>query len=388
VPGKKDNFVGQLGTLKRNVGGPTQPLVARQRGLHPPATNIFKSSTNLRTPLNVGSRHVCQPGKFPIKKVHSEVAALAGPGVQCIGLGFNPNKELLRKPPMDHHSPLAAETSTKSPPQMFNGGALLGWQCMVAPTSKAALQVDPDNKNSPPVGTISELPRGGHAPHPLAPSLFDVVRTVLERKQISPEGVTLYLRKISHLKQYDKAFKKLWTMLFHKGLDPANAALEDISASLLELNELSQTDARNAYAACLIIPGLEHLRFSPLLRHLKRLWNCSTPKYTDFWDATRVLDLLCAKKIDFSSIQQVRDRLIIVMRILHLMRSIDLARSYRVLSFQDGKPYWLLRRKGGIKVAWEGVLNLSGQTDAALRLPPLGGPAAFAHGFCFVYMCI
>jgi hypothetical protein len=207
----------------------------------------------------------------------------------------------------------------------------------------------------------------------LAPSLFDVVRTVLERKQISPEGVTLYLRKISHLKQYDKAFKKLWTMLFHKGLDPATASLEDISALLLELNELSTTDARNAYAACLIIPGFEHLRFSPLLRAVKRLWNYSAPKYTDFWDATRVLDLLRAKKLDFSSIQQVRDRLIIVMRLLHLMRSIDLARSYRVLSFQDGKPYWLLRRKGGIKVAWEGVLNLSGLPAAALRLPPPDG---------------
>ena len=94
-----------------------------------------------------------------------------------------------------------------------------------------------------------------------------------------------------------------------------------------------------------MLPGFESLRFSPLLKGEKRKWNSSQAAYSDFWDADEVLLKLLQKPLNWFSIREVRNRLIVVFRLLHLCRSIDLQRSVRTLSSQGDRFFLLLRRK-------------------------------------------
>ena len=105
----------------------------------------------------------------------------------------------------------------------------------------------------------------------------------------------------------------------------------DLATWVLNLDKHNNTEARMAYCACLKIPGFESLRFSPLLVQKKKLWNKSQPKYSIFWEAEKVLEKLGKCPLDWKSIKGVRDRLILVFRLLHLTRSVDLHRAYRAI---------------------------------------------------------
>ena len=90
----------------------------------------------------------------------------------------------------------------------------------------------------------------------------------------------------------------------------------------------------------------------------KRCWDSSGAKYADFWDARAVLETLQKLPLDWHSVQAVRDRCIVVLRLLHLCRSIDLARALRSQSKLADKQYWLLKRKGAKRPGWEALLSL------------------------------
>jgi hypothetical protein len=116
--------------------------------------------------------------------------------------------------------------------------------------------------------------------------------------------------------------------------DPKNLSNANIAGQIQRLALISPSEAKHAYSALLLIPGLESLIFSPLLKRCKRDWNASIAKYSDFWDAQEALNKLQTKWVKWASIQSVRDRLIIIMRIVHLYRSVDLAQTLRALSYQ------------------------------------------------------
>ena len=126
----------------------------------------------------------------------------------------------------------------------------------------------------------------------------------------------------------------------------ATPPLGEVAALLVRMNLISTSQARNCYSALLLIPGFDQLRFSPLLRQCKRAWNQGVPKYPAFYSASDLLKRLQALPFDWSSIQDVRDRLIICRRFVQLTRSVDLARMYRKISHLQGKPYIFIHRKG------------------------------------------
>ena len=70
---------------------------------------------------------------------------------------------------------------------------------------------------------------------------------------------------------------------------PESASVMQIVAGLFELNGMSRSQAKNAYSAVLLIPGLDQIRFHPLLARYKREWNCSVERYGAFWDAQPML---------------------------------------------------------------------------------------------------
>ena len=118
--------------------------------------------------------------------------------------------------------------------------------------------------------------------------------------------------------------------------------------------EINANEARHAYSGLLLIPGFESLRFSPLLKLAKRLWGGGS-KYNDFWDAKIVLKKLVEGQLDWNDVRQVRDRLILLLRLCHLCRSVDLQRCCRRLA----AGCWLqLRRKGALRAKFERLLEL------------------------------
>ena len=147
----------------------------------------------------------------------------------------------------------------------------------------------------------------------------------------------------------------LWRHCVAAGLDPLRCSPDQLASELLVLNKGFPSQARHAYAAMLHVPGFASLRFTPLLRSVKRLRNHSSPKHAAFWDGGSVLRKLALMSLDWDNITEVRDRLILVWRLVQLARSVDLQRIYRKVSLIDNQPFVWIRRKGWDVAQWEEV---------------------------------
>ena len=195
----------------------------------------------------------------------------------------------------------------------------------------------------------------------MAPGLSDCVRKVLEQQKVPSEDIDLYLGSMKSLKRYDLPFRKLWALMELKGIDIKDPTVQSVASGLIQLNLLSQSEARNAYSACLLIPGFQSLRFNPLLTPVKKLWNKGGPKYASFWDASPVLQHLAEPDVCLSTLPlpTLRERLTMATRLLSLYRGVDLARTQRTLSFIGAdRPFLLVQRKGWQRPRWEEVLSL------------------------------
>ena len=62
--------------------------------------------------------------------------------------------------------------------------------------------------------------------------------------------------------------------------------------------------------------------------------------------------------VNWSNVQQVRDRCILVLRLFHLCRSVDLAQASRTKAPSGAEVYWLLKRKGRPRAAFEALMDL------------------------------
>ena len=179
---------------------------------------------------------------------------------------------------------------------------------------------------------------------------------------MSSENIEAYMKQLPDLKRYQNAFQHIWNLaLENRTPVDRDPSLLDIATLLIRLNVLNKNHARNCYSALLLIPGFEHLRFSPLLKQCKRIWNQAVPKYPAFYSATDLIQRLIRLPLNWTSPREVRDRLIICWRLIQLTRSIDLARMYRKVSFLQGKPYIFIQRKGWLEPRWEEVVCLPNQ---------------------------
>jgi len=192
----------------------------------------------------------------------------------------------------------------------------------------------------------------------MAPNLCDIIRKILERKQAEPEAIKIYLEQLGSLQRYNNAFQALWSLIVTRGKNPLEISQEEISHYILILNKEAPAQARHAYSACLLIPGLENLRFSPMLKKLKQSWNISNEKYACFWDVSSLIKRLLDENLNWNNIAKVRERLILCWRLFALHRSVDLSRIKRVLSWVNGKPFVQVRRKGWKTYKWEEVIQL------------------------------
>jgi hypothetical protein len=73
-----------------------------------------------------------------------------------------------------------------------------------------------------------------------------------------------------------------------------------------------------------------------------------------------VLKKLSAEPLKWTSIEEVRNRLVIICRLLNLFRSVDLARTYRCQSQVGNTVYVLTQRKNQKKPHWEALIKVPG----------------------------
>ena len=179
--------------------------------------------------------------------------------------------------------------------------------------------------------------------------------------------------------RYCGAFRLLWALVELRGFDVVKTSISDVARLLLGLHHVSPSQARNAYSACLLFPQLQGLKFSILLKTVKRSWYKSEPRYATFYHATAVFCKFAAQPLDRTNVESVRLRLILVWRFLGSYRGVDLSRVYRVVSVVNGQGMVAVRRKGQKNVKFERVLSLTDESVSPWHLLNLYVSLTAAH---------
>jgi len=260
--------------------------------------------------------------------------------------------------PVDNHLTMVKSIVEQPAHKVLNDNSLLGWCTMVAPTSKTANPPHTGDFGPTVSGDVHQLPRAIYECAKMAPNLHTFIRGALQAKQISLEDTNTFLSSHKSLGRYDNAFRLLLGICKHRGINPTTASLPQLASQILYLNKFLPSQAKNAYSACLLLPGLDQLRFSPILGQAKRAWNKSSIRYPCFWDVHPILERMKNQTINWNSVAQVRARLILTTRIFMLFRSGDLANTFRCMSKSGDTHYIMVRRKGHLKPHWEPIINI------------------------------
>ena len=347
VPGKPDSVTGDMGSVRGYAGRCPQPLVLRQGGLHPKQKPFQLGVSSVRSLGTTDHRHVCLPRKCTAQKICHQMAASSGPVGRCPSVPLGGGYRNIRKPPMDCNSALAAQIAGKPASEMSTDLPLLGFCHMVAPINQTAHAQNTSFSGTSFSGNVSKLPGAVYATSQVAPSLHFVVRKMLEEQQASPEAIQSFLDRSKSLPRYDGAFRTLWGLLKVDGIDPLHASLTQVASAIVRLHSFSKAQARNAYSAMLLVPGFSQLRFVPLLAPYKKEWNSNVERYGTFWNPAALIRNVAVSFLNWASVLAVRDRLILMCRLLCLHRSIDLARLLRTVSLVGGCPLCSFKEKVG-----------------------------------------
>ena len=151
---------------------------------------------------------------------------------------------------------------------MLDGSALLGFQHLVSPIKKVGGPQNPSMGCLPLPRHVSELLGRVNEASKMAPSFLHVARQMLQREQISPQSQKAYLDRLSSISRYDRAFRKLYALCCLNGINLEQANVMEVADQIVQLNQLSPAEARNAYSACLWLPRLAGLRFNVVIKKM------------------------------------------------------------------------------------------------------------------------
>ena len=270
------------------------------------------------------SGHVCQSWKRPIASICDQVATLSSLGLQCFGDVPGQGQGMLCQPPMENYTAMVGEVEEESSCNLPHHSPPVGWCHMVAPTNQALGTTDPSATDHTQNRVVHKLPGPKDASYQMAPDYLDCVRKVLESRQVSADSITSHLAGLKNVTQYDRAFKTFWAFLTEQGSQLPAFPLDEVALQLKKMHFVNQQVAKNAYSAIVAVPGYDSLKFYPLLKECKRQWY-SSAKYATFCDCKPVLEKLKDTPVKWTVIRHVRDRLILVLRLIHLIRAVDLA---------------------------------------------------------------
>jgi hypothetical protein len=374
--GKVHSIASPLGAQRENGGGPLDSLESRSRGLHLVSHSFPKNSQIFQQGHFSKHRHVCKPRKCQIPKICDKIPTLPSFSGGRTKLQLGGSGGGLRQSPLESCHALVGSVTTQQKASLPVGVSYVGFKSMVAPVNQNVQAKNKAFGHPSEGGNVSELLGRINASSKMAPGFSDCFRFLLEQQQIDHKEINLALKNLGNVSRYEKPFKKLFAVLQEKHVHPLKAKIVDVATGLLLLSEISVAEARNAYAAVCLLPGFEGIRFSPVLKGLKRTWNHSVQKYGTFWDPQPILRKLQTERpLSSFSVSELRNRLILVFRLLALHRGIDLARTQRTISVVGDKHFILVQRKGWKAPRWEQVAKM----DDEPSLSPFHVMAAYVN---------
>ena len=320
--------------------------------------SLYQANPMALVPTN--TRHVGEPSNGEGEALRDALAACEGDRSGCEVLPFAGDQNVLCMPALGDDSGVDSETRGQSDHGVPNGGTHVGLLSVVAPPNAHARQAVADANPDSHERLVQRLPRDTYERAKVAPDLPGCLGQALAQQSLQAKAIADYFVPLeSSIKRYCGAFRLLWALAELRGFDVVKISISDVAGLLLELHHVSPSQARNAYSACLLFPQWQGLKFSILLKTVKRSWYKSEPRYATFYDATSVFCKFPSQLLDRTNVESVRLRLILVWRFLGLYRGVDLSRVYRVVSVVDGQGMVVVRRKGQNNVKFEKVLSLA-----------------------------
>jgi hypothetical protein len=247
----------KMGAIRPMLGGPPQQVVARQGGLLTGPPPVSMDTKFFLKKYRVKNRFIRLARQQKIKKVCKQMATLAGSRGKCapdppgqVGGG------VICQPPLVHYPKISPKTSGVPPGPCFDGRPLLGFSHMVAPINKNESARDPLPENQPLSGDVLKLLGGKNATPSVAPPLPDLLRQILEGRKIQNKTIDDFLARNKSLKRYSSSFQMLWGVLERGGVYPPEATSDEIADAIIQIFKYSPAQARNAYSAVLLLPGV------------------------------------------------------------------------------------------------------------------------------------
>ena len=203
---------------------------------------IFKNHIKLTTDL------FASPGNKKLEKFVSRWPHWEASAVDALQCPLDNLGGVICQPPLVSNSKIPLSVETVSNDKNSDDCTLLGFHCVVAPINKDENSRDPLHKKI--------LTRGKKATSALAPSLPSVCRQILEGREIEDKSIGDFLAKNPSLRRYDSAFKILWAVLEKRRINPPEATADQLADGIIEIFQISPAQARNAYSACQLLPGV------------------------------------------------------------------------------------------------------------------------------------
>ena len=168
--------------------------------------------------------------------------------------------------PLDSNLAMVAKAQEQPTYQVPHDYPLLGFCNVVAPLGKVASSWDPGNGCTTILGNVYKLLRGGNATAKMAPTLHSFVRQILEGKKVPLETINTYLKERASLARYNLAFQVWWALCSQDGVKDATCSIEQAASYIIKMASKSLNEARNAYSALTLVPGLDQIKFCTLLQ--------------------------------------------------------------------------------------------------------------------------
>ena len=269
---QKKNFRGhKMGAIRVHEGGQFKSLGIRPRRLYPASGAVPSAAREVCTFLGPSGGHVQLPGQPSVGSVRFSLAPCQSSGVQCTDLQSSGNGESLCEPTLDHHSSVASAPKGGEKRAVLAGLPLLGFRTMVAPVNKATHTKDAMFFDRSIRRDVCELSAAAYEKAKVAPSLSSVVRSCLEQQKMPPEVAKTFIQaNNSSILRYDSAFRLLWGELLCRNVNPADATVNDVAASIAKIFFLEPCTGQKRLQCCSASPRVWSFKMSPLVEWLQK----------------------------------------------------------------------------------------------------------------------
>ena len=152
--------------------------------------------------------------------------------------------------PLVVDSPVAKPPTGKSKLPVFSGMPLLGFEFLVAPVNKTARSQVPLFSGGTLPRNVHQLPRAVYACAKMAPSLYTVLRKILESQDCTNQATETFLEQNPAVKRYNSGFKLLWGILKARRGSPETSPLGQVASALQFLNTFSAPKPETPLQPC------------------------------------------------------------------------------------------------------------------------------------------